>query len=145
MPIHGLVRSPQRSKTIDVVRSRQLRRPYTLFVPAARQRATVGSPPGLTSAPALSACLADEARLEIGGPYLVRLLVDDIDDVAAQDDVVGLALCRQKTMRPRTPAARISPSVIFTGRPPGKLRFSWRAGLRILRSKPPAATLANYR
>ncbi|MGY4597713.1 hypothetical protein ACVWXL_005459 [Bradyrhizobium sp. GM22.5] len=65
MPIHGLVRSPQRSKTIDAVRSRQLRRPYTLFVPAARQRATVGSPPGLTSAPALSACLADEARLEI--------------------------------------------------------------------------------
>lgn len=41
MPIHGLVRSPQRSKTIDAVRSRQLRRPYTLFVPAARQRATV--------------------------------------------------------------------------------------------------------
>lgn len=144
MPIQGLVRSPQKSRTIDTVTGRQLTGPYSLRA-GSTPAATVGSLPGLTSAPALSACLADEARLEIGGPYLVRLLVDDIDDVAAQDDVVGLALCRQKTMRPRTPAARISPSVIFTGRPPGKLRFSWRAGLRILRSKPPAATLANYR
>lgn len=90
---------------------------------------------------ALSACLADEARLEIGEPYLVRLLVDDI----AAQMTLWLALCRQKTMRPRTPAARISPSVIFTGAPARQVAVSWRAGLRILRSKPSAATLANYR
>lgn len=50
MPIHGLVRSPQRSKTIDVVRGRQLRRTYSLRA-GSTTAAMVGSLPGLTSAP----------------------------------------------------------------------------------------------
>lgn len=46
----------------------------------------VGSLPGLTFGATLPTRLADEARLKIGEPDLVRPLVDD---VAAQDDVVA--------------------------------------------------------
>lgn len=50
MPIHGLVRSPQRSKTIDAVGGRQLRQTYSLRA-GRTTAAMVGSLPGLTSAP----------------------------------------------------------------------------------------------
>lgn len=83
MPIHGLVRSPQRSKTIDAVRGRQLRRPYSLRA-GSTTAAMVGSRPDVGAA--LSARLADKAGLKIGEPDLVWPLVDD---VAAQDDVVA--------------------------------------------------------
>lgn len=69
MPIQGLVRSPQKSRTIDTVTGRQLTGPYSLRA-GSTPAATVGSLPGLT-APRLPACLADEARLKIAEPDFV--------------------------------------------------------------------------
>lgn len=79
----------------------------------------VGSLPGLTSAPRFPHALQTKR-----GSRSENLTSSAHWSTTSRPRItLWLALCRQKTMRPRTPAARISPSVILTGRPSGKLRY----------------------